>query len=84
MLPKWFTAFLVLMHEAWSARRDAHLRFLKAQIEMLQSRLPGNRVILAPEERQRLMKLGAEVEHRVEDTLDIVSVKTYRRWQRLR
>jgi putative transposase len=82
MLPKWLTAFVILLQEAWSTRRDAHIRFLKLQVEMLQSRLPGNRVILDPVERQRLMKIGAEVQHRVEDTLEIVSVKTYRRWQR--
>jgi len=82
MLPKWFSAFLVLLQEAWSTRRDAHIRLLKLQVEMLQSRLPGNQVILDPVERQRLMKIGAEVQHRVEDTLEIVSIKTYRRWQR--
>jgi len=82
MLPKWLMALLVLLQEAWSARRDAHIRFLKLQVEMLQSRLPGNRVILDPVERQRLMKIGAEVQHKVEDTLEIVSVKTYRRWHR--
>jgi putative transposase len=76
------TAFLVLLQEAWSTRRDAHIRFLKLQVEMLKARLPGNRVILDPVERRRLMKIGAEVEHRVEDTLEIVSIKTYRRWQR--
>ncbi len=81
MLPKWFTAFLVLLHELWSTRRDAHIRFLKLQIEMLQSRLPGNRVVLSPDERRRLMKVGAELQHRVEDTVQIVSIKTYRRWQ---
>jgi putative transposase len=82
MLPKWLTAMLVLLHEAWSARRDAHIRFLKLQVEMLKERLPGNRVILDPVERRRLMKIGAEVDHKVEDTLGIVSIKTYRRWQR--
>ena len=82
MLPKWLMALLVLLQEAWSTRRDAHIRFLKLQVEMLQSRLPGNRVILDPVERRRLMKIGAEVQHRVEDTLEIVSIKTYRRWQR--
>jgi putative transposase len=82
MLPKWLIALLVMLHETWSARRDAHIRFLKLQVEMLKERLPGNRVILDPVERQRLMKIGAEVQHRVEDTLEIVSVKTYRRWQR--
>ena len=82
MLPKWLTALLVLLQEAWSTRRDAHIRFLKLQVEMFQSRLPGNRVILGPVERQRLMKIGAQVEHAVEHTLEIVSIKTYRRWQR--
>ena len=82
MLPKWLVALLVLLQEAWSARRDAHLRFLRAQVEMLQSRLPGNRVILAPVERQRLMKIGSEVGHALEHTLSIVSIKTYRRWLR--
>jgi putative transposase len=70
------------LQEAWSARRDAQIRFLKLQVQMLQSRLPGNRVILAPVERQRLMKIGAEIQHSVEHTLEIVSIKTYRRWQR--
>src|SRR4030042_1569056 len=82
MLPKWLMALLVLLQEAWSTRRDAHIRFLKLQVEMLKERPPGNRVILDPAERRRLMKVGAEVDHKVEDTLEIVSIKTYRRWQR--
>jgi len=82
MLPKWLTALLVLLHEAWSARRDAHIRFLKLQVQLLKERLPGNRVVLDPDERRRLMKIGAELEHRIEDTIEIVSIKTYRRWQR--
>ncbi len=59
MLPKWLITLLVLLPEAWPTRRDAHIRFLKLQVEMLQSRLPGNRVILDPVERRRLMKVGA-------------------------
>lgn len=82
MKPMWLVALLVMLKEAWSARRDAHIRFLELQVEMLQSRLPGNRVILGPAERQRLMKLGAEVDHEVKDTLSIVCIKTYRRWVR--
>ncbi len=65
MLPKWLTALFVLSREAWSARRDAHIRFLKLQVEMLQSRLPGNRVIPDPLERRRLMKIGAEMGHAI-------------------
>ena len=47
MLPRWLVALLVLLRERWSARRDAHVRFLKPQVEILRSRLPGNRVIPA-------------------------------------
>jgi len=45
MLPQWLMAPLVLLQEAWSTRRDAHIRFLKLRVEMLKERLPGNRVI---------------------------------------
>ena len=82
MRPKWWMAMLVMLQEAWSSRRDAQLRFLKVQVEMLQSRLPGNRVILSPAERQRLLKMGLEVDHAVEHTLAIVNIKTYRTWLR--
>ena len=82
MVPRWLMALLVLLQEAWSARRDAHIRFLKLQVEILQARLPGNRIIPDPVERKRLMKIGASMGHAVEHTLGIVSIKTYRRWLR--
>ena len=82
MLPKWLMAVLVLLQEKWSARRDAQIRFLTLQVEMLRSRLPGNRVIPDPVERGRLLKVSAEVGHAVEHTLGVVSIKTYRRWLR--
>ena len=44
-------------------------------VEILRSRLPGNRVIPDPVERRRLLKLGAEMEHAVEHTLELVSIK---------
>ena len=75
-------AMFVLFQKAWSARRDTQIRFLKLQVEILQNRLPGNRVIPDPAERRRLLKIGAEIDHAVEHTLDVVSIKTYRRWLR--
>jgi len=72
----------VLLRERWSAPRDAQVRFLKLQLEIMRSRLPGNRVVPDPVERRRLMKIGAEIGHGVRDTLGIVSIKTYRRWLR--
>ena len=82
MLPQWLMALLVLLKERWSTRRDGHVRFLKLQVEILRTRLPGSRIIPDRVERRRLLKAGAEVDHAVEDTLGIVSIKTYRRWQR--
>ena len=63
MLPECLMAVLVLLRERWSTRRDAHVRFLKLQVEILRSRLPGHRVIPDPVERRRLLKAGAEVDH---------------------
>ena len=33
MLPRWLNALLVVLQEAWSARRDARIRFIKLQPE---------------------------------------------------
>ena len=82
MLSKWFQAMLMVLFEALAARRDAQIRFLKVQVEMLRQRLPGNRVIVLPGERSRLLKLGAELNHQVDDLMGVVSVKTYKRWVR--
>jgi len=75
-------ALLVLLREAWSARRSAQIQFLKLQVELLRQKAPGNRVILSPEDRQRLLGLGSPLGHRVDDLVGIVSVKTYKRWLR--
>jgi len=82
MFPSWLVALLVLLRERWSVRRDAQIRFLTLQIEILRTRLPGNRVVLSPTERQRLLKIGVEVDHEVHHTIRIVTFKTYRRWLR--
>jgi len=45
--PRWLTAFLVLLQGPWSTRRDAHIRFLKLQVEMLKARRLGEKSSLA-------------------------------------
>ncbi len=82
MLPNWLIVLFTILVEAWSARRDSQIRFLKLQLELYKGKVPGNRVILSPEERNRMLRLGKKLEHRVDDLVRIVSVKTYKRWLR--
>ncbi len=81
-MPAWLYPLLYLLIESYSSRRDAQVRFLKAQNQMLRSRLAGNRIILTPQERGRLLNLGERLGHRVEHVICIVTLKTYRRWVR--
>ncbi len=78
--PSSLTAVFVMLHEAWSARRDAQIRFPVLQIEPLGARVPGYRVIPHPVSRRRLMKMGALFDHRIEDTRRIACIKTDKRW----
>jgi hypothetical protein len=55
-------------------------RFSKAQTEMPMSRDRKKHYILSPEERQRLLALGAEINHEIKDALVIVTCQTYQRW----
>ena len=67
VLPHWLMTLLMMLAEAWSARRDAQVRFLKLQVELLRAKVPGGRVILAPEDRARLLRLGEAMNHEVHD-----------------
>ena len=75
-----FYALLCLLMEVVSSRRDAQLRFLREENRILRSRLQQERVILSPEERSRLMAIGAELKHQVKGLVTLVQFRTYRRW----
>ncbi len=72
-MPIWLYPLLYLLLESYSSRRDAQVRFLKVQNQMLRARLSGNRIILTPEERFRLLRLGERLGHRVEHVICIVT-----------
>ena len=78
----WLHAVLALLNERLEAGRDAKIRFLKAEVQILRRKLEGNRVILDPKDRCHLLRLGGEFGHRVKDIIGIVSYKTYQRWVR--
>jgi len=77
---RWFYVALHLLVEAGAARRDARIRFLKAQVEILRRKLGGNRVIPSPDDRARLLAIGQELDHNVADVIGIVTPRTYCRW----
>ena len=82
MIPPWVSFLFALLAEWYSARRDAQIRFLKVQLQIARDHLPGNRVVLSPEERVIMLRAGKELNHRIHDVLDLVEVKTCRRWVR--
>ena len=77
---RWFYVALHLLVEAGAARRDARIRFLKAQVEIRRRKLGSNRVIPSPDDRARLLAIGQELEHNVADVIGIVTPQTYCRW----
>ena len=82
IMSRWLFVVLHLLFEGMRARRDSRIRFLRAQVDMLRSKLDRNRVILSPKDRAHLLRVGSELGHDVNDVLGIVTCQTYRRWVR--
>ncbi|MCG3138852.1 MAG: hypothetical protein HJJLKODD_02721 [Phycisphaerae bacterium] len=78
-MPRRLFALLHLLFELLSARRDARIRFLLAQVSILKRKLGGNRVLLRPEDRAELLRIGCQLDHEVKQFLGIVTLGTYRR-----
>src|SRR5512141_3215657 len=74
---RWFYAAMHLLLEAGAARRDARVRFLMAEVEVLRRKLGGNRVIPSPSDRARLLAIGQELGHKVGDIIGIVAPRTH-------
>ena len=70
-------AFLV---QLFLPRHNAQLRLLKAQIAILRSRIPVERLILSPAGKCELLRIGAECGHDVDGLLEVAKPSTYRRW----
>ena len=79
-MSQWIYTLVYLLLESFSCRRDAQIRFLKEENQILRSRIPSQRLILDPEERTRLLSIGAELKHQVRGVVSIVQYRTYQRW----
>jgi len=73
---------LTLLIQWMSPRYNARMRFLEFQVEMLRSRIDADRIITTPEERRKLVALGEQFGHEIDDVLKAVVPETYRRWIR--
>ena len=72
----------MLLLEWMTPKYNARMRFLEYQIEMLRSRLDTERIITTPEERKKLVSLGEQFNHEIDELLKVVVPDTYKRWLR--
>ncbi|MCC7086494.1 MAG: transposase [Pirellulales bacterium] len=56
--------------------------FIKAENEMLRRRVPKKHILLDPDERAKLLKLGKELGPGIRHLITVVSYSTFRRWVR--
>ena len=61
-------------------RRDAQIRFLREENQILRALVDQQRLIFSPEERRRLLAIGARLEHQVKGLVTVVQFRTYQRW----
>lgn len=77
-----FQPLLFLLARCTRHELIRQIEFLKAENEMLRKRVPKRRIVLKPEERDRLLKLGAGLGSKLKHVITIVGYQAYLRWQR--
>jgi len=63
-------------------RYNARLRLLEAQIRMLRARVDTSRIVPTPKERAELLRLGAAMDHDINELMHVVVPATYKKWLR--
>ena len=66
-----FSLLIVFLTQLFMPRHNAQLRLLKAQIQILRNRIPTQRIILSPEEKAELLRIGAECGHDIDGLLEV-------------
>ena len=79
-MSQWIFTLIHLLLESFSSSRDAQIRFLREENQILRGRLDQQRLILLLEERLRLLAIGARLQHQVKGLVTVVQFKTYQRW----
>jgi hypothetical protein len=77
---KIFSPLLLLLAKLTESELLHTIQFLKAENEMLRSRLPRS-VKTTPAERSRLLKLAEPPGNAVKELVSIVTFRTFQRWR---
>ncbi len=75
-----FSLLMAFLTQLFMPRQNAQLRLLKAQIQILRTRVPTQRIILSPEEKAELLRVGAECGHDIDRLMEVAKPATYKRW----
>ena len=75
-----FSLLIIFLTQLFMPRHNAQLRLLKAQIQILRNRVPTQRIILSPEEKAELLRIGAEFGHEIDGLMEVARPATYKRW----
>ena len=81
-MSKIFQPLLFLLAQSTPDDLQKQIEFLKAENEMLRTRVPRKRIFLKDDERSRLRKLGKELDPGIRHLITIVDYSTFRRWVR--
>ena len=74
---------LVTLLAQWlRPRYNARMRLLEAQIRMLRARIDTSRIAPTPKERTDLLRLGAAMNHDIDELMHVVVPATYKKWVR--
>src|SRR5262245_24342549 len=74
-------SLLAVLAAATDRQLARYVQFLKEENRILRSRLP-QRVIVTPQERRRLLKLGQPLGLAVRELITVVTYPTFLRWVR--
>lgn len=80
-MPRVFQPLLFLLARCTRNELIRQIEFLKAENEMLRSRVPRSRIVLKPHERDKLLELGEVVGTKLRLMITIVTYAAYLRWK---
>ena len=75
-------SLITLLSQWLRPRYNARLRLLEAQIRMLRARVGTPRIVPTPKERAELLRLGAAMDHDIDEVIHVVVPASYKKWLR--